>query len=206
MWTLFARIAAAGASIFASAEVLKFLTRDQNYLDVVSLITKEVNNAFCKAEQKRKGGLGLSCDVYSPSVYSEEKVKIILNIYIQLMLDNASFPEYDARSAAKLAASAPTIAQVSAIAGEQDEMTVRNVLGQLFWSTEQNRVTDTSYIRPRTARDNEKYRATPEQYKKDDKNLFDKAGDYLETIGTVLIAGAVIYGGVLIYNEVKSND
>lgn len=206
MWTLFARIAGAGVSIFASAEVLKFLTRDQNYADVVSLIAKEVNNAFCKAEQKRKGGLNVSCDVYSPTVFSEEKVKIILNIYIQLMLDNASLPEYDARSAEKLAASASTIAQVSAIAGEQDEMTVRNILGQLFWSTEQQRVTDTSYIRPRTARDNEKYRATPEQYKNDDKNLLDKAGEYLETIGTVLIAGAVIYGGVLIYNEVKSSD
>jgi hypothetical protein len=202
MWTLFARIAVSGASIFASAEVLKFLTRDQNYLDVVSLIAKEVNNAFCKAEQKRKGGLGLSCDVYSPKVFSEEKVKIILNIYIQLMLDNASLPEYDARSAEKLAASAPTIAQVSAIAGEQDEMTVRNILGQLFWSTEQQRVTDTSYIRPRTARDNEKYRATPDQYK-DQKGLTDTVMGYVETAATVIIAGIVIYAGVEIYNASK---
>lgn len=206
MWTLFARIAAAGASIFASAEVLKFLTRDQNYADVVSLITKEINHAACMADAKNKGTTGVTCYAYSPKVYSEEKVKTVINTYIQLVLDNASLPEYDALNAANLIASAPTIAAVARSAGERDETTVRTVLGQLFWSTEQQRVTDTSYIRPRTARENEKYRATPEQYKDDDKNLLDKAGDYLETIGTVLIAGAVIYGGVLIYNEVKSND
>ena len=126
-------MAAAEASIFASAEVIKWLNADQNYVDVVGLITKEINNAYCKAEQQRKGGLGISCDTYSPKVYGEEKVKTILNIYIQVLLDNASLPEYDALTTEKLTASAPTIAAVAQSAGERDEATVRMVLGQLFW-------------------------------------------------------------------------
>lgn len=203
MWNIFLRMAAAGASIFASAEVLKFLSRDQNYADVISKITDEINYADCVAKKKTETGIGISCDVYRPKVYSEERVKVILNTYIQAVLDNVSLPEYDAINSEHLQASAPTIAEVAVKAGERDEATVRTVLGQLFWSTEQNRVHDTSFIRPRTARNNAQYRATPDQYKDQDKSFLDKTADSLASIGTIVVGAAIFVGGIMVYHELK---
>lgn len=199
-WGIFFRIAAAGASLFATSEVLQYITRDQNYNDVVSLITKEVNHAHCLAEQKKRNTLEVSCDVYAPKVYSEPRVKTILNTYIQVVLDS-TYPEYDAQ---RLNEAASTIAEVTKRSGENGETGVRSVLGQLYWSTEQGRVHDTSFIRPRTARNNAHYRQTPEQYRADDKGFFEKVSDNLETIGTVIIIAAVAYLGITIYNDTKT--
>ncbi len=203
-WGIFFRIAAAGASLLATGEVLNYITRDQNYNDVVKLITKEVNHAHCLAEQKKRQTLEISCDVYAKQVYSEQRVKTILNTYIAVALES-NYPEYDAKrlNDSNLGL---LIADVTKRAGENDEMPVRTVLGQLYWSTEQNRVHDTSFIRPRTARNNAQYRATPQKYQDEEKGFFDRFSDSLETFGMVLVAGAVVFGGVVIYNEYKSGE
>jgi hypothetical protein len=201
---IFFRVAIAGASLFASGELLKWFARDQSYNDVIKLITKEINYAECVNNKKTERGLGISCDVRTPQVYAPERVKTILNTYIATTIDDASLPEYDASNATQLQASASTIQEVSRRAGEGDEKTVRMVLGQLYWSTAQQRVSDTSFIRPRTARDNAHSRLTPAQYQKEEKGMFDGIGDTLETLGMVLVGGAVLVVGIIAYNEYKS--
>lgn len=200
---IFFRIAAAGVSLLATSTVLDWFSRDQSYADVVALITKEINYAECLAQKKNEKGLGVSCDVYTPKVYSTERVKKILNTYINVVLNNGGLPEYDASSSAALNASAQTIQHITREAGENDEKTVRTVLGQLFWSTAQNRISDTSFIRPRTARNYAHSRQTPEQYKDEDKSWLDELGDKLDTVGMVFVAGAVMVLGIVVYNEVK---
>ena len=181
---IFFRVVAAGMSLFATGKILDYFSRDQNYNDVVSLITKEVNHAT------------------NSRAYTEKRVQMILNVYINAVLENESLPEYDARTKETIDRCAEMIAVVTRAAGEQDEKTVRLVLGQLYWSTAQGRVHDTAFIRPRTARNYAKERAKPAPYK-NEKTFSEQFSDMLGTLGTVVIAGAVVYMGVMIYNETK---
>lgn len=198
------RAAAIGISLVSTAELIKFLKQDNVYSDAVQLITQEINYVQCKESAKTKG-LSISCDVYVPSVYSYERVKTILNTYIQIVLNQPNIPEFDASSPEAVRNSEITIQAVRQKSGEPDDKTVRLVLNQMYWSTVQNRVKDTAFIKPRTARDNAMYRETPQEYKKEDKGFFDKLQDTLGTVGMVVIGGTVVVGGVVLYNTFKEN-
>lgn len=197
---IIARAVAAGVAIASTVHLLDFFLNDDVYTQTVKLITAEINYAHCVAESKKRT-VSLSCDVYVPTVYPKERVQTILNTYIRLVLDSPNLPEFDAATPHAAKASEQIINAVRQKTGEPNDTTVRLVLNQLYWSTVQNRVRDTAFLNPRTARNNAQYRQTPEQYK--EKGFWDNVKDTVGKVETILIGGAVVVAGVMLYNTFK---